>query len=180
MIPSAAYLMKLPPAERQAAVDGAWKAAFDELRASQDRAIAVECKDADFRRWQRQNKRCLLLVRHEHPSTLAVKVSRDGGGGGFEHLPLSQIEVLPQSDSDFLLAITPQWLRETMPTFCTSALTLAGDHWTDAQRDRWSRLGVVAGYINNEIWLRAPQQRRLLNSRNRPRRAALPGLWDSK
>lgn len=129
------------------------------------RNLATECMVSDYLRWGRSRMWCFLFVRHPHPSTAAVKVSRSGDETTAHFLPLSRIEQRPQTSGRFLLVMVPRWLREKLPaSFCGVTPDLQASEWSDAEREEWKDLSAICGRINYEIE-KSPKRRYRQESR---------------
>lgn len=149
-------LRDMTPAERAehwAQVDVVMKKVQVALSAdARRRNLPTECMIVDYLRWGRTRMQCILMVRRAHPSTAAIKVSRDGSDASVAFLPLSRVELRPQTSGGFVLAMVPKWLREKMPPeFCSVTPSLTGDNWTDAEREEWKDLSAICRKINCEI-----------------------------
>jgi hypothetical protein len=123
------------------------------------RNLPTECVIPDYLRWGRSRMQCILMVRHSHPSTAAIKVSRAGDAAVCSFLPLSKIEQRPQTSGRFVLAMVPKWLREKLPpAFSGVTPELVGDDWSDSERAEWDDLAAICWKINYEIDM-APRRR---------------------
>ncbi|WP_458760515.1 hypothetical protein ACSVBT_06905 [Afipia sp. TerB] len=135
--------------------DRAWAAAFAQLKAKADAPHrGIECSREELHRWNRSDARCAVVVRHDHPSRLSVKVSAAGDDSKAQFLPLSQINQRPQTTGRFLVAVMPKWLRlkpDILPLIAPSP-DLVGDDWTQGDRREWRELIELRDRINWEIF----------------------------
>lgn len=159
MIPGAAYLMKLPPAERQAAVDRA----LDGVRAESARMIEQRKKIEpdprsvyDYLVYRKARLVCAPVVKHCDRAT-TIELSRDGGGGRHAFINPRKLIIQPESTDRFLLILLPRplatWVKDKQEVNLFGAppeLDAAGE-WTADDLKTWERLRHWSGTINTRI-----------------------------
>lgn len=126
-----------------------------------EEAAARERRIKDFNRWDRLRMQAILVVRHPHPSTAAIMVSRCGDVGAVSFLPIKKIEIRPVSTDQFLMVMVPDWLRKKLPSaFSGMTPELFGDNWTDRERDEWRDLRLGCSNLNRRIATRWQKPRK--------------------
>lgn len=176
MIPGASYLMKLPPAERQAAVGGALEAVREnaaELAAFEKAKTPDPRTDLQYKTWRTMKLFAVPVVRHSD-RLASIEVSRDGDATGkHAFIPLRSAPiVLPESRDPLQLVLVgkpiAKWIAEKQGVSLAGVPTdLVGD-WSDDDREQWARLRALAGHININIQRGgcARRPRRMLLSRS--------------
>ncbi len=176
MIPGAAYLMKLPPAERQAAVEAALEAVREksaEITRIEKAKTPDPRTDLQYKTWRTMKLFAVPVVRHsDRPAS--IEVSRDGDAAGkHAFIPLRSAPiVLPESRGALQLVLIAKpiakWIADKQGVSLSAVpADLVGD-WSDDDREHWARLRALATHINVNIHrggsTRKP--RRMLLSRN--------------
>lgn len=139
------------------------KRKYDEEQPARDQAIK------DFNRWDRLRMQGVLIVRHDHPSTAAIKASRCGNASACTFLPLAKIEIRPISTERFLLVMVPDWLRKKLPPeYSERTPDLFGDGWAESERDSWKSLSQRCGRLNYEMGARWRRQSHKTHTRTTP------------
>ena len=159
MIPGAAYLMKLPPAERQAAVDGALEAAREEsarLTAQGKRVQPDPRSIDDYLAYRRGRLICAPVVKHSDRAT-TIELSRDGGAGRHAFINPLKLRIQPESADRFLLILIPRplatWVKDKQEVnlfAAPPALDPAGE-WTAEDLKTWDRLRHWSVTVNTRI-----------------------------
>lgn len=176
MIPGAAYLMKLPPAERQAAVEAALEAVRQESKriTAREKAKTPDPRtDLQYKTWRTMKLFAVPVVRHSD-RLASIEVSRDGDAAGkHAFIPLRSAPiVLPESRDPLQLVLVSKpiakWIAEKQGVSLSAApADLVGD-WSDDDRELWARLRALATHINVNIHRggSARKPRRMLLSRS--------------
>lgn len=159
MIPGAAYLMKLRPAERRAAVGGALEAVREkaaELALLEKAKTPDPRTDLQYKTWRTLKLFAVPVVRHsDRPAS--IEVSRDGDAAGkHAFIPRRSAPiVLPESRAPLQLVLVgkpiARWIAEKQGVSLSAVpADLIGD-WSDEDRKHWARLRALAGHININI-----------------------------
>ena len=153
-VPGAAYLMKLPPAERQAAVERA----LDGMREATAEMIAEKRRPKSFKGQPAWKDAILMVVQHAAGPN-SITVSHDGRLDGAWRLPLvytkgpragqpitrihhTEIKFEPMPlELGFLIIVVPGWLASKQG-LCQAAWPHLSDdvEWSEQQREAWTRL----------------------------------------
>lgn len=153
-VPGAAYLMKLPPEERQAAVDRA----LGGMREAAAEIIAEKRRPKSFKGWPAWKDAVLTVVQHSKGPN-SITVSPDGRLDGAWRLPLAytkgpragqsitrihhteiKFEPMPL-ELGFLIIVVPGWLASKQE-LCQAAWPHLSDEveWSEPQQEAWTRL----------------------------------------
>ena len=175
-VPGAAYLMKLPPAERQAAVDAALEAVREksaEITRIEKAKTPDPRTDLQYKTWRTMKLFAVPIVRHSDRAA-SIEVSRDGDPTGkHAFIPLRSAPiVLPESCDPLQLVLIgkpiAKWIAEKQGVSLSAVpVDLVGD-WSDDDRELWARLCALASHININIQRggSARKPRRMLLSRS--------------
>lgn len=158
-VPGAAYLMKLPPAERQAAVEAALEAVREKSAeiARINKAKTPDPRtDLQYKTWRTMKLFAVPVVRHSD-RLASIEVSRDGDPTGkHAFIPLRSAPiVLPESRDPLQLVLVgkpiAKWMAEKQGVSLFGVPPeLVGD-WSDNDREVWMRFRALASHININI-----------------------------
>ncbi|MGX9392532.1 hypothetical protein ACWX0K_20505 [Nitrobacteraceae bacterium UC4446_H13] len=151
--------MKLPPAERQAAVDGALEAVREEsarIIAQGKRVQADPRSIEDYLTYRKGRLICAPVVKHSDRAT-TIELSRDGGAGRHTFINPLKLRIQPESTDRFLLILIPRplatWVKEKQEVNLFAQppeLDSAGD-WTADDHKTWDGLRHWSATINTRI-----------------------------
>jgi hypothetical protein len=158
-VPGAAYLMKLPPAERQAAVERALEGVREEVKrlSAQKKLAKPDPRSVyDYLIYRKMRLICALVVKHSDRAA-TIELSRDGSAGRHAFINPRKLHIQPESTDRFLLILLPRplatWVKDKQEVnlFATPPDLDAAGSWTDDDLKSWGRLRRWSDIINTRI-----------------------------